>query len=92
MPQRHHRFALAKRFAGFLFALITAFLFLASLSQPATSQTYTVIHNFTDKGKDGATPYGGPILDKLGNLYGSTYLGGAYGSGSVYRLSPSGSS
>jgi uncharacterized repeat protein (TIGR03803 family) len=93
MPQRYRdRFSLAKRVTGFLFAFIAVFLFLTSLSQLATSQTYKVIHNFTDKGKDGATPYGGPILDKLGNLYGSTYLGGAYGSGSVYRLSPSGSS
>ncbi len=86
------RFALAKRAAGFCIVLTGAFALLASLSRPAESQTYRVIHNFTDKGKDGATPYGGPILDRLGNLYGSTYLGGAYGSGSVYRLSPTGSS
>jgi uncharacterized repeat protein (TIGR03803 family) len=30
-------------------------------------------------------------LDSLGNLYGSTYTGGIYGSGSVYELSPEGS-
>src|SRR5581483_10136576 len=85
-------FAEAKRAASVSLVLIAAFSLSAASPQPAESQTYKVIHNFTDKGKDGATPYGGPVLDRLGNLYGSTYLGGQYGSGSVYRLSPSGSS
>src|SRR5579862_4951840 len=74
------------------FALIAVLLFLASASQPAHSQTYSVIYNFTGKGSDGATPYGGPILDHAGNLYGTTYLGGSFGNGSVYRLAPNGSS
>jgi uncharacterized repeat protein (TIGR03803 family) len=69
---------------------MAVFLFLASLSQPSQSQTYKVIHSFTAKGKDGASPYGGPVLDRLGNLYGSTYTGGFYGAGSVYELSPNG--
>ena len=56
------------------------------------AQTYKVIYDFTGKGNDGASPYGGPALDPSGNLYGTTYTGGIYGSGSVYRLSPSGSS
>jgi uncharacterized repeat protein (TIGR03803 family) len=71
---------------------VATLLFLATLSQPAQSQTYSVIYNFTGKGSDGATPYGGPILDRSGNLYGTTYLGGSYGSGSVYKLSRSGAS
>jgi uncharacterized repeat protein (TIGR03803 family) len=74
------------------FAVVVIFLFLATVSQPAQSQTYSVIYDFTGKGSDGATPYGGPILDRSGNLYGTTYLGGKYGSGSVYKLSRSGSS
>lgn len=73
-------------------SLMAALFFLAIVSQPAQSQTYSVIYNFTGKGSDGATPYGGPILDRSGNLYGTTYLGGSYGSGSVYKLSRSGSS
>ena len=84
--------ALTRRTTGILFALVAAFLLLATASQPAQSQTYTVIHNFTNQGSDGADPYGGPILDRFGNLYGTTYLGGIYGSGSVYKLSPRGSS
>lgn len=83
---------LAWRFAAVRFTLIAALLFFAGAPQWAQSQTYSVIYNFTGKGSDGATPYGGPILDRSGNLYGTTYLGGSFGAGSVYRLAPSGSS
>jgi uncharacterized repeat protein (TIGR03803 family) len=74
------------------FALIVVLSFLAAASQLAQSQTYKVIYNFTGIGSDGANPYGGPILDQSRNLYGATNLGGSDGSGSVYKLSPNGSS
>ena len=80
------------RAAVIFFILVGVNLLLAAVAQPAQSQTYSIIHNFTNTGTDGATPYGGPILDGKGNLYGTTYLGGSDGNGSVYRLSPSGSS
>jgi uncharacterized repeat protein (TIGR03803 family) len=35
---------------------------------------------------DGDFPYGGLVFDKYGNLYGTTYYGGANGIGTVYRL------
>jgi uncharacterized repeat protein (TIGR03803 family) len=76
----------------FPLAFMAVILFVATASQPAQSQTYKVIYNFTRIGSDGATPYGGPILDQSGNLYGTTNLGGINGSGSVYKLSPNGSS
>lgn len=84
--------ASTRRAASALVILTTALFLVAGFSQPAYSQTYTVIHNFTNKGSDGADPYGGPILDRSGNLYGTTYLGGTFGAGSVYKLSPNGSS
>ena len=84
--------AVTKQSLVLFFSLVATLSFLFAASQPAESQTYKVIYNFTDKGMDGATPYGGPILDRRGNLYGSTYLGGQYGSGSVYKLAPVGSS
>jgi uncharacterized repeat protein (TIGR03803 family) len=81
----------AKPAPGFLVAGIAAALFLGGLSQPSQSQTFKVIHSFTAKGDDGGSPYGGPVLDHKGNLYGTTYTGGLYGAGSVYELSPNGS-
>jgi uncharacterized repeat protein (TIGR03803 family) len=50
--------------------------------------TYHVIHEFD--GPHGSTPEAGLIFDSSGNLYGTTYAGGAYGSGTVFELSPSG--
>ncbi len=84
------RLAMARRATAVLSMLLFAFLFMGSVSRLAQSQTYKVIHSFTVS--DGATPYGGPILDEKGNLYGTTYLGGSEGSGTVYKLSPDGSS
>ena len=47
----------------------------------------TVLYDF--KGTpDAGNPYGGLILDKAGNLYGTTYFGGANGMGAVFQLTP----
>jgi uncharacterized repeat protein (TIGR03803 family) len=92
MPQLEADFrALARRATVVPFTLMAAFLFLVAVSQPAQSQTYRIIHNFTNKGNDGATPYGGPVLDAKGSLFGTTYVGGTDGDGSVYRITRSGS-
>lgn len=50
--------------------------------------TETILHRFTG-GSDGGAPAGALILDQSGNLYGTTYAGGAYGYGTVFRLTPS---
>jgi len=50
----------------------------------------TVLHSFNADGVDGVNPYGGLIFDKAGNLYGTTYGGGKFGYGTVFKLSPSG--
>ena len=47
-----------------------------------------VLHSFNNNGKDGVNPYGGVILDSSGNVYGTTYFGGAYGYGTVFELIP----
>jgi uncharacterized repeat protein (TIGR03803 family) len=51
--------------------------------------TETVLHRFCTSGTctDGASPYGGVIFDAQGNLYATTSSGGAYGAGTVFRLS-----
>jgi uncharacterized repeat protein (TIGR03803 family) len=43
------------------------------------------LYAFKDQ-PDGALPYGGVILDKSGNLYGTTYYAGANDVGTVYKL------
>ena len=53
------------------------------------SGTLTVLHSFTE-GRDGAYPEAGVIADMAGNLYGTTYGGGASGQGTVFQLDPSG--
>ena len=52
------------------------------------SSTYTVLHTFT--GPDGSDPVSTLILDAEGNLYGTTYAGGAHGYGTVFKLTPAG--
>jgi len=51
----------------------------------------TVLYSFTG-GADGSSPSGPVIFDNLGNLYGTTDSGGAYGYGVVFELSPTGAS
>ncbi len=50
--------------------------------------TEVVLHSFGYLG-DGISPLGGLIMDKAGNLYGTTPAGGAHVFGTVFELSPS---
>jgi uncharacterized repeat protein (TIGR03803 family) len=59
------------------------------LAAVAQAQTYSVLHKFHGK-PDGATPMAGLIQDAMGNFYGTTYLGGAYNLGTVFKLSKTG--
>ena len=47
-----------------------------------------VLHSFDPNGQDGLEPVGAVIFDTKGNLYGTTSVGGEYGSGSVYEVEP----
>jgi uncharacterized repeat protein (TIGR03803 family) len=47
-----------------------------------------VLHSFS--GPDGEHPYDRVIFDGQGNLFGTTYDGGRYGFGTVFKLTPSG--
>ena len=49
----------------------------------------TVLYNFMG-GIDGGEPFAGVIRDSAGNLYGTTFSGGASGQGMVYKLDPAG--
>lgn len=53
---------------------------------PNGGWTETVLHRFN--GRDGSQPWAGVISDGAGNLYGTTYAGGAYGDGTVFEIRP----
>jgi uncharacterized repeat protein (TIGR03803 family) len=48
----------------------------------------TVLHSFALVGGDGSAPQGALIRDSAGNLYGTTQLGGTFGYGTVFKLTP----
>ena len=51
---------------------------------------YKTLHRFKQTLIGGYFPAGGLIFDAAGNLYGTTFGGGAYGWGTVFELTPSG--
>jgi uncharacterized repeat protein (TIGR03803 family) len=53
--------------------------------------TETVLHSFAGGPSDGANPWGAVTLDRGGNIYGSTYVGGRFEYGVIYKLAPDGS-
>ena len=52
------------------------------------AQTETTLYNFTGFA-DGNDPLSNLVMDSAGNLYGTTFVGGAYGAGEVFEVSPS---
>jgi uncharacterized repeat protein (TIGR03803 family) len=60
-----------------------------------TAGKLTVLHNFAGTPNNGANPAAGLVRDAAGNLYGTTYYGGAGcsndgGCGTVFKLDPNG--
>jgi uncharacterized repeat protein (TIGR03803 family) len=71
--------------------------FWGNVYQLTSSGTLTILYSFCNvldpSGEvctDGANPDAGVIQGNDGNFYGTTYLGGAIGGGTAYRLTPSG--
>jgi len=63
---------------------------LSAPSARGGAWTYTVLYTFCSVGElceDGANPLGPLVLDKLGNLYGTTSSGGTNDAGVVFELS-----
>ena len=77
-------------------AIAITVIMIAAL--PAQAQTFQVIHNFTGQGQDGGNPQQGLVMDRGGNLYGTTRNGGTgscsedgiYGCGTVFKMKNSG--
>ena len=56
---------------------------------PGSGGTWQLNTRYAFQGQpDAAFPYGGLIADSHGNLYGTTYYGGANGAGAVFRVGP----
>ncbi len=61
---------------------------LTGAERTAGTWNEVVLHSFT--GADGQEPYAGVIRDSAGNIYGTTWSGGASSCGVVYRLDANG--
>ncbi len=55
-----------------------------------TTGKETVLYSFAAMNGDGTHPKAGLVQDIHGNLYGTTYSGGAYGNGTVFKVDPTG--
>jgi|SRR5579863_7359875 len=60
---------------------------LSRPSVPGGAWTETILYSFTG-GSDGSTFYGGVVFDAHGNLDGAAWVGGNFGGGTIYQLTP----
>ncbi len=97
--QTQHRnwfLEIGSRAAGVALVLAVLLVLAVVATQSAQAQSYTLqpVYSFTGVNtvhptlSDGASPYGGVVVDALGNLYGATEIGGEYKYGTVFKLSP----
>lgn len=54
----------------------------------STTGRFITLHCFTTQ-LDAARPFAGVVRDAAGNLYGTTYAGGSFGLGAVFKVDPS---
>jgi uncharacterized repeat protein (TIGR03803 family) len=75
-------------FRGVLLGSAVALAVFASAAW--AKQGYTVIHDFARAPGDGANPLVGVNFDDAGDIYGVTYVGGAYSLGTLFKIAPDG--
>ena len=56
----------------------------------ASDGTLTTLHSFNAGAGDGYSPVSGVALDKKGNLYGVTPIGGSHAAGTIYEITATG--
>jgi len=69
-------------------SILCAVLLVLTLAARQTNAQYKHLHDFS--GSEGATPYGTLIADANGYLYGTTFLGGPWNAGVIYRMDTAG--
>jgi uncharacterized repeat protein (TIGR03803 family) len=57
------------------------------LTRSGSGWIFGLLHDFTG-GSDGMSPLGGVALDASGRVYGTAQMGGAYGQGVVFQITP----
>lgn len=57
---------------------------------PANSQTYSVLYNFGTRANDPINPSGNLAQGRDGAMYGTSYDGGVYGQGTVFKVTTAG--
>jgi uncharacterized repeat protein (TIGR03803 family) len=62
---------------------------LGGVALPAQAQSFSVLYTFTGT-PDGSDPSQANLVDVDGTLYGTTYSGGAYGYGTVFKFNSQG--
>jgi uncharacterized repeat protein (TIGR03803 family) len=71
-------------------ALFSALIIATSMDLSASSQAINVVHTFTGGGGDGANSSSGLMQAADGNFYGTTYHGGTFDQGTVFKMTASG--
>jgi uncharacterized repeat protein (TIGR03803 family) len=79
-----------KKFFGAASAALITVIVITLVLAPAAgaASKYKVLHRFHGGANDGSEPLVGLILDAAGNLYGTTFGGGAFGYGAAFKLTP----
>jgi uncharacterized repeat protein (TIGR03803 family) len=81
--------ALIPQFRKLLPLRLSLLLALVILASSAFGQTFTTLYNFGASKTDGQAPSAGVVMDKTGNLFGVTGIGGnQFSDGTVFELSP----
>jgi uncharacterized repeat protein (TIGR03803 family) len=81
MPRQEFSITLGRAFV--LVAAVAILLF--TFSALALAQAESLVHSFISL-PHGAVPQSTLVADAAGNLYGTTYYGGSYNSGTVFKL------
>jgi len=63
---------------------------VGTIFEYAAGGAESVLHAFSEKEGDGEYPWASLVMDKAGNLYGTTAGGGKYNAGAVFEVSPQG--
>jgi uncharacterized repeat protein (TIGR03803 family) len=79
----------SKNFCYFIIRTAAVFALVVMLLSSAWAATERPLYSFTG-GNDGGDPASRLTFDSSGNAYGTTVIGGVFGCGTVFQLTPMG--